>query len=103
MYLLRYTPQALKDLDLVWDEVYKASKSFDITDKYINDLVHAISNKKQFPKSGTPLQYNGLFTGFYFITFKKYMAFYRIKDNYIEVIRVLYGKRDYLQILFPDN
>lgn len=26
MYLLRYTPQAMRDMDSVWDEVYQASK-----------------------------------------------------------------------------
>ena len=31
------------------------------------------------------------------------MAFYRIKDDYIEVIRIIYEKRDYMQILFGDN
>ena len=34
MYLLRYTPQAMRDMDSVWDEVYQASKSYDIADKY---------------------------------------------------------------------
>lgn len=31
------------------------------------------------------------------------MAFYRIKDDYIEVIRIIYEKRDYMQTLFGDN
>ena len=38
MYLLRYTPQAMRDMDSVWDEVYQASKSYDIADKYIKDF-----------------------------------------------------------------
>ena len=28
---------------------------------------------------------------------------YYIKDDYIEVIRIIYEKRDYMQILFGDN
>ena len=103
MYLLRYTPQAVRDMDSVWEDVYDASQSPDIADKYIKDFAEVIAGKKQFPKSGTPLRYKGLFTGFYYVIFKKYMAFYRIEDNYVEVARVLYGRRDYMQILFPDD
>ena len=103
MYSLRYTPQAVYDMDSVWDEVYEASQSPDIADKYIKDFAEVIAGKKHFPKSGTPLRYKGLFTGFYYVTFKKYMAFYRIEDNFVEVIRIIYGKRDYMQVLFPDK
>ena len=103
MYLLRYTPQAMRDMDSVWDEVYQASKNYDVADKYIKDFIDAIAPKRQFPAFGIPLRYKGLFTGFYFIVFKEYMVFYRIKNNYIEVIRIIYKKRNYMQILFGDN
>ena len=83
--------------------VYQSSKSYDIADKYIKDFIDTLTKKKQFPTSGIPLRYKGLFTGFYFIVLKKYMAFYRIKDDYIEVIRIIYEKRDYMQTLFGDN
>ena len=42
MYLLRYTPQAMRDMDSVWDEVYQASKSYDIADKYIKDFIEIL-------------------------------------------------------------
>ena len=102
MYLLRYTPQAMRDMNSVWDEVYQASKNYDVADKYIKDFIDAIT-PKQFPAFGIPLRYKGLFAGFYFIVFKEYMVFYRIKNNYIEVIRIIYKKRNYMQILFGDN
>ena len=47
--------------------------------------------------------YSVLLLNIYFIVLKKYMAFYRIKDDYIEVIRIIYEKRDYMQTLFGDN
>ena len=31
------------------------------------------------------------------------MAFYRIKENYMEVIRIIYEKRYYMQILFENS
>ncbi|MDO4940039.1 MAG: type II toxin-antitoxin system RelE/ParE family toxin [Lachnospiraceae bacterium] len=105
MYSLRYTPEAMRDMDAVWDGVYEASKSVDIADKYVNEFADTISEKKQFPLSGIPLLYRGLFTGFYSVNFKKYKAFYRVNDTYIEVIRIIMAKRDYMTILFgePDE
>lgn len=103
MYLLRYTPQAMQDMDSVWDEVYQASKSYDVADKYIKEFTDTISGKKVSSASGTALRYKGLFTGYYFINFKKYMAFYRIKESRVEVIGIIYGKRDYIGILFGNN
>ncbi len=103
MYSLKYTPQAVRDMDSVWNEVYEASQSLDVADKYIQDFAEVIASKKHFPKSGTPLRYKGLFTGFYLLTFKKYVAFYRIKDDCIEVLRIIYGKMDYMKILFSND
>lgn len=102
-FKIRYTPKAQADIESVWNDVYEASKSYDCSDKYVDDLLDVISKKRNFPNSGIPLVYRGLFTGFYSVNFKSYKAFYRIKDNYIEIIRVILAKRDYLQIIFNDN
>lgn len=100
IFSVRYTPEAVRDLDSVWDGVVEASKSYDIADRYVAGLRGAIAKKRQFPMSGSPLLYRGLFTGFYYVNYKKYMIFYRVKDNYIEVLRVIMSKRDYMTILF---
>ena len=102
-YLLRYTPQAVQDMNSVWDGVYEASKSHDIAYKYIKEFSDTIADKKQFPSSGSPLIYKGLFTGLYYVSYKRYKAFYRIKDKYIEVIRISMSKRDYMSILFEED
>ncbi len=90
-------------MDAVWDDVLKVSASYDIADKYIGDLADKISAKADFPESGIPLYYRGLFTGFYSVNFKAYKAFYRIKDGSVEVVRVLPGKMEYMKILFGEN
>ena len=100
---LRYTPEAKKDLADVWMGVWSASKDFDIADQYINDLQDTIGKKKLFPFSGIPLYYQKLFTGYYSVNFKAYKAFYRINGDYLEVIRILPIKTDYIQILFDEE
>jgi plasmid stabilization system protein ParE len=32
----------------------------------------------------------------------KYKAFYRVRDGYIEVARIIMAKRDYMRILFGE-
>ena len=102
-YEIRYSPAARKDLDDVWDGVFEASRDFDTADAYIEGLVNAVSEKKKYPERGIPLYYRGLFTGFHSVNFKAYKVFYRIRDNYVEVIRIIMSKRDYMKILFEDE
>ena len=52
------------------------------------------------PKSGSPLYYEGGFTGYYFVAFMAYIAFYRVQEDRILVDRVVYGKSDYIRTLF---
>lgn len=102
-YSIRYTPVAMRDMDAVWDGVYAVSGSYDIANRYVDEFANTIAAQRTFPFSGIPLQYRGLFTGFYSVNFKKYKAFYRVRDGYIEVLRIIMGKRDYMKILFGES
>lgn len=99
-YELRYSPESLEDLDRIWSEVLEASADFDTADQYVADLCAAIRAKRNYPKTGTPLTYMGEFTGIYMVSFKMYIAFYRIRKNAVEVGRVLFARSDYLKTLF---
>ena len=97
---LVYSPEALADLDRVWYEVWEASRDLITTERYIEDFRNEIRNKIPFPKNGTPLLWNGIFTGIYFIPFKAYLAFYRVNETSMEVGRILPMKSDYMKTLF---
>ncbi len=102
-YKLRYSPAAVTDMDDVWNDVFEASASYETSDRYTEDFASAISNMRAFPESGIPLSYQGLFTGFYSVNFKAYKAFYRVNGSYIEVLRILLAKRDYISVLFSEE
>lgn len=102
-YKIRYSPTAIRDLDRVWAEVCEASKESEIETRYVSELMDRVAEKKEFPKSGSPLYYEGIFTGYYFVVFKAYMAFYRVRDDSIFVDRVVYGKSDYMRIIFRNS
>ena len=102
-YGIRFSPAALCDMEDVWAGVFAASKEEETADQYVQDFVDAIARKGEYPQSGIPLTYRGLFTGVYSVNFKAYKAFYRMKDDCIEVARVIMAKRDYMYILFGEN
>ena len=100
-YVIRYSPSARKDIDRVWDNVFSASASLEVTERYITDFLDVIAQKREFPESGIPLYYRGLFTGFYSVNFKAYKAFYRVREGCIEVARILLMKQDSTQLSCP--
>ena len=103
-YVVRYAKQAVRDLDRIFAEVAEASGDEEIAQRYVEGLIDKIEGKAAFPKSGAPLYYGELFTGFYFVVFKAYLAFYRVENEEMLVDRVLYRKSDYLRAIFrPDT
>ena len=98
-YPIMYSPAAVRDLDRTWSEMFDASKSVDTADRYVEELMETVKKKEEVPGSGSPLYYDDLFTGYYFVVFKAYIAFYRIDGGRVLVDRVLYGKSEYLRKL----
>ena len=98
-YKVRYSRQAIRDLDRVWAEVYEASKNAETAEQYVNDLLDRVEDKADFPKSGSPLYYQDSFTGYYFVVFKAYLAFYRLENDVLLIDRVLFGRSDYMRCL----
>ena len=54
----------------------------------------------QFSEMGKALSYGAHFSGYRYIMCGNYMVFYHI-DGIIYVDRLIYAKRDYMNILFP--
>lgn len=102
-YKIHYSPEAAKDMEEVWDGVWEASRDYDTSDRYVDDFMDEIAKKAKAPKTGIPLYYKGLFSGFYYVNFKAYKAFYRIDENHIEVVRILLSKMDYMRVLFGES
>ena len=65
----------------------------------VERMLKAIRQLEQFPLSGAPLQYNGADTGYRYVTSGNYVAFYIGTRSTVQVVRVLYGRRDTIRIL----
>lgn len=55
---------------------------------------------EQFPHSGTPLQITGIETGYRSVASGSYRIFYHGDEESVYVVRILYGRRDFMRILF---
>lgn len=65
----------------------------------VERILKAVRQLEQFPLSGAPLQYNGVDTGYRYVTSGNYVAFYIGTHTTAQVVRVLYGRRDTIRIL----
>ncbi|MBQ7059259.1 MAG: type II toxin-antitoxin system RelE/ParE family toxin [Firmicutes bacterium] len=97
-----YSPMAITDLVRIGADVLDASKSEAITRNYIDGLIGTIEAKALFPRSGAPLYYGDLFTGYYSVRYKEYIAFYQVDKDKLHVDRVLYARSDYMRTLFKE-
>lgn len=96
------TPAALQDL--------KSIKSYIADDlsnpsAAVNTVKRIISTYKKLsdtPLMGTLLQQSiHLDIPFRFLVSGSYLIFYKVTDN-VEIHRIIYGRRDYIRILFND-
>lgn len=98
-YTIEYSSLAIRELDRVWAEVYEASQNVNVARKYIVDMLEKIAKERDFAKSGSPLNYEGRFTGYYFIIYKPYVVFYRAESSHILVDRIVCGKNDNIRTI----
>lgn len=102
MYKLRYTPGFIRDFETIRGDILTVSGSSVIADRYKREFAEKIKKKQKFPQSAIPLYHEEYFTGFYFVHFRAYNAFYVIRDEYMELVRALPSKSDYMRILFGE-
>ena len=103
MSKINYSPLALKDLDEIWDYISNELLNPAAANDTINGILDNVEKIKEQPESGSPLYFGDIFSGYRFVIFKNYLAFYRISGTEIYIDRVLYAKRDFMKILFGNQ
>ena len=70
----------------------------------LRKITKSIRNLQAFPDIGAPLASIIDFpTDYRFLVCGNYLVFYCHENSEVYIIRVLYGKRDYLKILFSET
>ena len=101
---IEYSPRALKDLDGIWDYIEKELCNPSAAQNTVEGIMDKIDILMSFPEAGAKLEFeNGLNSGYRYVSFKNYLAFYRFRsDGIVYIDRVVYSGRDYMRILFPN-
>ena len=100
---LHYSQKALRDLDAIWDFYLDEYQNIDAAVKIIDSITGDLEQLADFPELGPPLaSIADVESNCRFLVTGNYLSFYRIDGLDICIDRILYGRRDYLNILIGD-
>ncbi len=100
---IKLSPDAISDLRHIREYLAEefAEKAADDT---LAGIMKRVRQLSVFPESGAPLSsIIDIETDYRFLVCGNYMAFYRVKNDVVYVVRVLYGKSNFMRTLFGDR
>ena len=98
---IRFAPEALRDLEEIRDYISEDLANLPAANNTVSGILDSIKILASFPEIGSPLSaIVNIETNYRFLVCGSYMAFYRFEADTVHVIRVLYGRRSYMEILF---
>ena len=98
---VQYTAQALRDLDNVWDYIAFELQNPQAAERTVNKILDRVDQLVEFAQSGALLSAISEVIGEErFLVCDSYMIFYHSEKQDVTIDRVLYGRRDYLRVLF---
>lgn len=100
---IKFSPEAVTDLQQIKSYITEELCNEQAAVNTIANITKRIRMLADFPESGTPLSYIVDFeTDYRFLVCGNYTAFYRIENQTVNIVRVLYGRRNFMQILFGE-
>mgnify|MGYP004553751483 FL=1 len=100
---IHYSSESRRDLDDIWDYIVSELQNRSAAERVINRIIDAVDPLKNFAEMGTPLSsIADIGTDYRFLVSGNYMVFYRVQSNDVYIDRVLYGRSDYMSVLFKD-
>ena len=98
-----YSPEAQTDLFDIRKYITKELENLVAVENTLSKITKRIKMLEQHSGLGKPLSpIASIDTDYRFLVCGNYLAFYYVDDIDVYVVRVLYGRRDYLKILFGD-
>lgn len=100
-YKIHYTKESRRDLDEIWDYISSELQNISAAERTVNRIMDDVDRLADFAEIGAPLSsIADVDSDYRFLVTGSYLTFYRVYGSDIYVDRVLYGRRDYLRILF---
>jgi plasmid stabilization system protein ParE len=98
-----YTPEAEDDLAAIKEYIAVQLENPAAAVDTLTKITKRIRKLERFPELGTRLSaILNIVTDYRFLVCANYLAFYRLDGKDARIIRVLYGRRDYVTILFGE-
>ena len=104
MTTVRLSPAAKEDIKRIRTYICEELGNKTSAKNVIDRMIDSMRQLEQFHMMGAAL--SSVIepeTDYRFLVSGSYLIFYRIEKNCVYVDRILYGKRDYLKILFKDT
>ena len=101
---IHYAVEALRDLDDIWDYIVTDLCNASAAERVVNDILDVVEQLENFSEMGALLaSIANVDSDYRFIVSGNYLIFYRVSGMDVYVDHILYGRRDYLRILFADT
>ena len=101
---IHYAVEARRDLDDIWDYIVTDLCNASAAERVVNDILDVAEQLESFSEMGALLaSIANVDSDYRFIVSGNYLIFYRVSGMDVYVDRILYGRRDYLRILFGDT
>lgn len=98
---IQFSPQAISDLQEVKAYIIEELYNEQAVINTIAMIMKIIRMLVDFPENGASLSsIIGFETDYRFLVCGNYTTFYRVEDTTVYIVRVLYGRRNFMQILF---
>lgn len=98
VYEVKIYPSAQRDLQEIVE--YLNTLSHDVALQYYDLIVSGIASLSSMPfRFPRPRDLSLAAKGYRYLTVKKYLVFYIVCDNTVQIHRILYAKREYSRLL----
>ena len=103
MYKISFSPEAVDDIKEMKQYIKDELCNEQAAKNTVAKILKKIKLLSDFPESGSSLSaIIGFDTDYRYLVCDNYIVFYRIENKNVLIVRVLYGRRNYMQILFGD-
>lgn len=101
---IHYSPDSRRDLDDIWDYIVSELQNCSAAERVIDRIMDAVDPLENFAEMETPWSsIADVGTDYRFLVSGNYMVFYRVQGSDVYIDRVLYGRSDYMNVLFKDS
>jgi toxin ParE1/3/4 len=101
---LRVSPEAANDLQKIRQYISAQLDAPVAAQKLVSRILKSMRGLADFPESGPNLSsVLNIETDYRFQVCGNYLIFYRVEKQIVYIVRILYGKRNYLKLLFGEQ